>query len=223
MKNLLTICLCLILSVCATSQHEFKLSAGPTSSFDSDFGNIFDQIMIGFDSTAIDYSTSNRIGIDIRTSYSYYIKHNLKISANLSYQQFGYNSMESYEFGSGFYQSQQYTEATRKIDLIGFGSSVTYITDYDISLTIGGSSLLPINDVLQVSGSVYYPNNLSEGFYIDELTTYETPSMFATYIGIGYEFGDLTFDVIYTPSLDTYPGMSATSFLIGYSHLIIKK
>ena len=222
MRFIITTILVACLSTIAQAQHEFKFSIGPSSSIDTEARSAFNQFVDT--SSYVDSDFSNRTGINIQTSYSYYLRYNLKASFNLLFQQMGFKTMEQIESFDVLYGTEQiYVEGIRKLDLLGIGSSLTYITDYDISFTVGGYSLSSINNNFAVSGSVYYPNNLPLGYYIEDTYEYEMGSTIATFFGIGYEFGDLTFDIIYMPSIDAYPGMSSTSFLFGYSHLIIKK
>ena len=223
MRFIITTILVAFLSTIAQTQHEFKMSIGPSSSIDTQARDIFNQL-VSDTSYYVNSDFSNRTGLNIQTSYSYYLRYNLKVSFNLSFQQMGYKTMEQFESFDFLCGTEQiYVEGIRTLDLFGIGSSLTYITDYDISFTIGSYALWSINNNLELSGSAYYPNYLPAGYYIDETNEYEMGSTLATFFGIGYEFGDLTFDIIYMPALDVYPGMSSTSFLLGYSHLIIKK
>ena len=255
MKKYFTILTMALICCDLYSQHEYKISIGSAISGDEQYSNgIIDgsyNELDDFWNITYDNSYSNRIGLNINLEYSYYIKHNLKVSANLGYSQLGYRSTQNEYYGQSV-GLNYVSENKINIDCLGTGVGMTLITKQGITFTMGYSAYTLDKTTLNQEGSEVYANNPGANSVFDEtsninasdtvqfnplpLDFYIKRNNSAPFFGVGYEWGDFTIDCKYVMISNYAYGSTGTdypstvrhdlrsiSLCIGYSKIIKSK
>jgi len=216
MKKYFTILTLALLCCDLYSQHEYKISIGTAISGDEQYSNgIIDGSYNDLDDViniTYDNSYSKRKGLNLNLEYSYYIKHNLKVSANLGYSQLGYRSTQKEYYGPLYGRTYE-SENKININCLGTGIGMTLITKQGITFTMGYSTYSLDNTTLNRNGSDLYTNNPGASSLFDETSNINLsdtvqfsalPSDFfifsshsAPFFGVGYEWGDFSIDCKY--------------------------
>ena len=248
MKKYFTIITLALLCCDLHSQHEYKISIGSAISGDSNYANgIVAGSYILYNDVISDNSYSSRIGLNFNLEYSYYIKYNLKVSANLGYSQLGYRSTQNEYYGQS--TGQNFTSDNKiNINCIETGIGMTFITKQGITFTMGYSAYNLDNTTINQVGSSIYTSNPSNNEIIDQTLTFDEfqnnfddsysalPSgieinsdLFAPFFGVGYEWGDFSIDCNYV-TIPNYASafvqsydLTSLSLCIGYSKIIKSK
>lgn len=226
----------LAIAVCActniSSQHELKANIGRSYSNSYNYTS--------FVNTLDDYevSTEYNKSIQLGASYGYYVKSNLKLFADMSFQQKGYESWiidMGALFGDPVVSDSRYVY---EYNFLNTTLGVAYYTDIGLYASFGLTNSKLLSATRDLTTRVHYETNpmsseasvSSVDLSGDCYTGYIVPTM-----GIGYQMGDLSIELSHTRigsygfsggdsdfySFDPY-GLNSVSFLVGYSKLIIR-
>lgn len=221
----------LAFAVCAysnlSSQHEIKANIGRSYSNSYNFTSYVNTLEYN------EFRTESNKSIQLGASYGYYVKCNLKLFAEMSYQQKGYESWLIDRYGtvvSDYRYVYQY-------DFLNTTVGVAYYTDFGAYASFGLTSSSLLSATRDLTTRVHYETDpmsseasvSSVDLYGDCYTGYIVPTM-----GIGYQMGDLSIELSHTRIgsygyygesdfyfFDPY-GLNSVSLLVGYSKLIIR-
>jgi len=221
----------LAIAVCActhiSSQHELKANIGRSYSNSYNYTSFVNNL--NYD----EVSTESNKSIQLGASYGYYVKCNLKLFAEMSFQQKGYASWLIDTTGPVVGDDRFVYEYNFLNTTLG----VAYYTDLGLYASFGLTSNSLISATRDYEERVHYETNpmisesSSETLDITEscYTSYITPTF-----GIGYQMGDLSIELSQT-IIDSYGmygepgfsyfdpyGLNSVSLLVGYSKLIIR-
>ena len=222
----------LVIAVCAftniSSQHELKANIGRSYSNSYNYTSFVNTLNYN------EVRTESNKSIQLGASYGYYVKSNLKLFADMSFQQKGYASWLIDTTGPVVGDDRFVYEYNFLNTTLG----VVYYTDLGLYASFGLTNSSLLSATRDLTTRVHYETNpmsseasvSSVDLYGDCYTGYIVPTM-----GVGYQMGDLSIELSHTRIgsygysgegddfyfFDPY-GLNSVSLLVGYSKLIIR-
>jgi len=211
------------------SQHELSFSLGTVvSGYDLE-SYVNQDLEYNPYYSELESSVSPKVGLNINLGYAYYFKYNLRAFLVSSIQQQGYSDSDSHNYdnpGSSLYDYEWNSSGKVNMNCLRSALGVSYLTDFNMTFSAGFSKTFLMSMKASGEYSTYYPNNPSlslDGLWAttDSLQISSSP----LFLGVGYEIGNISFDVnINSIQLDPPFGfdLNSVSFLVGYRKLLIK-
>lgn len=221
----LTMALCAFSSV--SSQYEIKVNLGRSYSNSYSYTSFVNSL--GYDEVRAMPNKSLQLG----ASFGYYLKYNLKLFADMSYQQKGYESW-LISNSSSIVSDHRYVY---QYNFLNSTVGVAYYTDFGVYASFGLTSNSLLSATRDYTFRVHFENDpmsSEEESVVTDLsdncfTGYITPTF-----GIGYQMGDISVELSHSrigvygyyneadfDYFDPY-GLNSVSLLVGYSKLIIR-
>lgn len=217
-KSLFTLLVALLAASQVFSQHEVKVNLGRSYSNSYNFSEFIDSF------NTSDYTSSPNKSMQFGVGYAYYLKHNLKLFTDFTFQQKGFEShLINY---SGSIVSDQTN--VYQFDYLNSTLGVTYVFGMGAYASVGFTSASLRNATLSQDDRFHFETDPLSS-YIDNQVYDISQELYSqvagTTIAIGYQYDDLSFEIS-RMSLGQYggnwDGLDSYSFIIGYSKLIIR-